>query len=82
MWPQRWRELRAAEVVASEVAAELDGEDPLDPEVRGLLDACRADLLDLKDHIAPYTGPLQLEEPDAELVDRLREIVGRGPGDV
>ncbi len=74
-WPQRWRELRAAEVVADEVADELDGEDPLHPEVRELLAQSRSQLLDLHKKLAPYTGPLPQEEPDDALVDRLRKIV-------
>ena len=60
------------------VAQEFDGEDPLDPEVRILLDKCRADLLDLKEHIEPYTGTPKQEERDEELVNRLREIVRDG----
>lgn len=75
IWPQRWQELRAVEIVVDEVAQEFDGEDPLDPEVRILLDKCRADLLDLEGHIEPYTGELKQEDPDEELLVRLREHV-------
>ncbi|MDP9238073.1 MAG: hypothetical protein M3P30_11890, partial [Chloroflexota bacterium] len=76
LWPLRWRELRAAEILVAEIAQELDGEDPLLVEVRALLDECRADLCDLKKRIEPYTGELVQEEPDEELLARLREIVG------
>jgi hypothetical protein len=75
LWPLRWRELRAAEILVDEIAQEFDGEDPLPVEVRALLDECRADLCDLKKRIEPYTGELVQEEPGEELLVRLREIV-------
>ena len=78
IWPQRWQELRAVEIVLDEVAQEFDGEDPLDPEVRILLDTCRADLLDLKERIEPYTGKVKVDDPEEELLNRLRESVGDG----
>ena len=82
IWPQRWRELRAAEIVVAEAAEEFDGEDPLDPEVRLMLDACRADLLDLREQIERYSGALAQEEPEEELFVRLRAVVRNGPGTV
>ncbi len=77
-WPQHWRELRAAEIVVAEVAEEFDGEDPLDPEVRLMLDGCHAELLDVREQIERYTGALAQEEPEEELLVRLREAVHGG----
>jgi hypothetical protein len=78
MWPQRWRELRASEIIVAEIAEEFDGEDPLHIEVRELLEKCRADLLDLQDLLERYTGKLAQEEPEEALLVRLREIVRNG----
>ncbi len=73
-----WRQLGALEQVLTEIAEEVDGEDPLHPEVRELLDKCRAQLLELRDKLQPYTGSLRQEEPAAELVERLQRIVRDG----
>ena len=46
--PWCWQEVRAAEAVPEEVAAESDGEDPLVPAVRRILDKTRQDLVELQ----------------------------------
>ena len=43
--------MRAAEVIADEVAVAFGGEDPLHPDVRELLSDCRAQLTELKPEI-------------------------------
>jgi hypothetical protein len=78
LWPLRWRELRAAEILVDEIAREFDGEDSLPVEVRALLDECRADLCDLQKRIEPYTGALVQEGPDDELLVPLRELLRGG----
>ena len=46
--PWCWQEVRAVEAVPEEVAAESDGEDPLVPAVRRILDKTRQDLVELQ----------------------------------
>ena len=46
--PWCWQEVHAVETVLEEVAAEFNGEDPLLPLVRGVLDKTREDLVGLQ----------------------------------
>ncbi len=70
-----WRQLGALEMVVAEVADEVDGEDVLHPEARALLTESRTQLLALREKLERYTGPLALDEPDDDLLGRLRDIV-------
>jgi hypothetical protein len=74
---QHWCELRSIEIVLAEVAEEFDGEDPLQPDVRALLDGCLASCTTLRDQVADYVA-VELPEPaekDIALVRRLIETV-------
>ena len=73
-----WRELRAIELVLEEMATEFDGEDLLDPRLRGILDNIREGLEGLHEDVERYVGRFDLPEPDEEMVDLMRRIVERG----
>jgi hypothetical protein len=53
---QHWCELRSIEIALAEVAGEFDGEDPLQPDVRALLDDCLATCTTLRDQVADYVA--------------------------
>ena len=68
------RRLRAIDVVLDEVAAEFDGEDPLGPVMRGVLEEARK--MTTLHAVLSAMEPLELKEPDEEaleIADLLRE---------
>ena len=71
--PWCWQELRAVEMVLDEVAQEFDGEDPLLPPVREVLDKTRQDLVDLHSSLPHVDAEVDLPEPDEERVAFLRQ---------
>ena len=71
--PWCWQELHAADMVLEEVAEEFDGEDPLVPAVRRILDKTRQDLVELKPLLGFVDVEVELSEPDEERVTFLRE---------
>jgi len=71
--PWCWQEVRAVETVLEEVAAEFDGEDPLLPPVRGVLDKTRQDLAELHVLLDFVDVKAELPEPDEERVEFLRQ---------
>ena len=73
--PWCWHEVRAVEMVLEEVAQEFDGEDPLVPAVRRILDKTRQDLVDLQPLLGFLDVEVDLPEPDEERVTFLRERV-------
>ena len=81
MVPARWRELRTAEVVLDEVAAEFDGEDPLHPHVRDALDEARQELEELVEKVQSRVGAFSLPEPDEEELATLRKTAKLAAGD-
>lgn len=72
---QCWGEMRAAEQVLVEAAEEFDGEDPLLPVARSVLDGIREELSDLHEQVRPHVGPFELPEPDEEVLARVRSLV-------
>jgi len=74
---EQWANARACEVVAAEAWDEF-GEDPLRPLIREALDDVKTRLTVLVEEIAPYTGALELPEPDDALLDMARTLVARG----
>jgi hypothetical protein len=79
--PWCWQEVRAVETVLEEVAAEFDGEDPLVPPVREVLDKTRRDLADLHLLLDFVDAEAELAEPDEERVEELRErLLGEPSG--
>ena len=72
--PWCWQEVRAVETVLEEVAAEFDGEDPLLPLVRQVLDKTREELAGLQHPLLDAVDvEVELPEPDEERVTFLRE---------
>jgi hypothetical protein len=67
--------LRAAQLAVDEVAEAFDGEDPALPVVRELIDRAVEKLEDLREGAESYVGPLEHEEPDEEVVGRMRRLV-------
>lgn len=72
---QCWRTLRAIEVAIKEVAAEFDGEDPLLPDARGVMDEIRKELEDLHQQVQRYVGEFALSEPDEDAVAVVRKVI-------
>jgi hypothetical protein len=71
--PWCWQELRAAETVLEEVAEAFDGEDPLLPQVREVLDKTRRNLVELHPLLSFVDVEVELPEPDEERVEFLRQ---------
>jgi hypothetical protein len=71
--PWCWQELRAVETVLAEVAEEFDGEDPLLPPVRSVLDKTHQELIDLHPLLDAVDAEVDLPEPDEERVEQLRQ---------
>lgn len=72
--PAGWREVQAAEMVFEELAAEFDGEDPLDPLVRNALDEAKQELEELVEKLQTRVGTFDLPEPDEALLTKLRTV--------
>jgi hypothetical protein len=67
--------LHAVRLAVDEVAEEFDGEDPALPEVRGLIERAEEKLADVREGAASYVRELEHEEPDDEVVERVRRLV-------
>jgi hypothetical protein len=70
-----WASLHAADLVIAEVAPDFDGEDPTRPELRHILDCSLERLKDFREQTELYVGPLELPEPEEELLGKLRRLV-------
>ena len=75
-----WQTLDAVEKVIDELAAEFDGEDPLQPAARDALRDARARLEKLVEEIGERLRPLDLGEPPDEVLSTLRRFVGLRSG--
>jgi hypothetical protein len=71
----RWQELRAVELVTDEIAASFDGEDPLHPQIREKLDACKIRVAELQSRLARNR---RLPEPGDDYLQRTRDLVDQG----
>jgi hypothetical protein len=72
-----WLELRCAELVLDEVAAEL-GVDPLKPKKRAELEDGKRRLLQVVEHLAHLNIELVLPEPQPQHLEDIRELVAMG----
>ena len=72
-----WRRLGAIDQVVEEVRHDLDGEDPLMPDLRELVAASRA-TLNLCKRQECVIGPSELEEPREEDLAWVRELMEAG----
>ena len=71
---QHWSELRAVEIGVQEVAEEFGGEEPLQPDVRELLDGCLANCKELRDRMADYVE-IELPESAEEDLALVRKLI-------
>jgi hypothetical protein len=69
-----WSSLHAADLVIAEAAPEFDGEDPARPELRHILDHGLERLRDFKEQVHLYVGPVELPEPDEDLLAKIRRL--------
>ena len=72
-----WQELGAIDIVLEEVAREFDGEDPLRPIMRGIVETTRKKLTDLHE-VLSAVQPLELSEPGEEALDLVRTYFESG----
>ena len=72
-----WEELRSIDIVLDEVAREFDGEDPLRPVMRAVVEKTRKMLMDLHE-VLSAARPLELKEPDEEAMDLARTFFENG----
>ncbi len=72
---QHWPEVRAIEIVVQETAEELDGEDPLHPDVRRQLDETKRTLAEVHEGFAPFAGTMELPEPEEDAVGIVRKLI-------
>ena len=75
---QRWKELRAAEIVLEEMREEFGGEDAAHPKLRQSLGECKLKVQELREGMERFGLPVELEEPDQELVEQVRGLLDRG----
>ena len=75
-----WEEIRAIEIVAEEVAAELGGEDPLRPLLRELLEHSKAGFTYINRFLEALDATVELQEPDEANLTDLRAWVERNAG--
>ena len=72
-----WRQLKAVEIVVGEFAEEFDGEDPLQPQIRGFLDDALARIVALKDDLADYIGAWELPDDPGEALALTRKLAAQ-----
>ena len=72
-----WQEVRAVEILLNDVAQEFDGEDPLRPLMRGILNGARKKLSDLHELLSAIK-PFELEEPDDDSMSLARTYFDKG----
>jgi hypothetical protein len=70
----RWQELRAVEVVLGEIAEQFDGEDALNPDMRGWLTECRTTAQTYGQRL----GRKRLPEPGDDYIARTQALVDQG----
>jgi len=69
-----WVDLRGIEMLVAEAAEEF-GEDPLVPEIRGIIDWMRQELLELRDELkSSHREEIELTEPPEERMSTLRKL--------
>jgi len=76
---QRWKELRATEVVLEEAREEFGGEDPAHPKLRESLNECKLKAQELREAMRWATGG-ELPDPDESLLDGVRGLLDRARG--
>ena len=72
-----WQEVRAIEIVLDEVAQDFEGEDPLRPRMREILNGTRKKLTELHELLSTLK-PFELEEPDDHAMGLARTYFEKG----
>jgi hypothetical protein len=72
-----WQQVRACEIVLTDIAAWFDATDPLKPVSREALNETLQKLSRVRDHLAALDKECELSEPPEEVVDALRGVVRR-----
>ncbi len=73
-----WVELLALDKVVSKAAGQFDGEEPILPETRQLLEEAKATVKGLGESLSPWFDDLVLpEEPDEQVAASLSRIIDR-----
>ena len=70
---QRWKELRATEIVLEETREEFGGEDTAHPKLRQSLGECKLKIQELRQEMERFGLPVELVEPGEELVEGVRK---------
>ena len=65
---QLWEDVRAIDTVVESVAVEFEGEDPLRPIMRGVLETTRQKLMALHEYMS-IEEPLELPQPGEEVME-------------
>jgi hypothetical protein len=73
---EQWRHLRSVEIAVAEVRAAFGDEDPRVPTVAHLFDQSKERLVDVHEGSKDYLDAFELPDPDAELLGRVRRLVG------
>ncbi len=74
--PERWREVAALEQAPAGVAAVLD-KDLVVPSVREAIDALRAELQGLREHLGVFDAPFEFSDVRDAEVAAFRELLDR-----
>ena len=74
----RWQEVRALEILWTEIAAEFGGADPRHPELKAKADELSADARELATRL--FARPRKAPEPTDEVLAGMRERVDRAFG--
>jgi hypothetical protein len=72
-----WQELSAIDVIVDEVAQEFEGEDPLLPVMRGVMEKARRDLVLLREAFNQHES-VELPEPDDGAMELARTYFDSG----
>lgn len=73
---QHWFELRAIEICVQEVAEEFGGEDPMQPDVRELINDCLRSCTRLRDDVSAYVE-IELPEPADDDIAQVRGLLDK-----
>jgi hypothetical protein len=74
---QLWEDVRAIDTVVESVAVEFDGEDPLRPIMREVLENTRKKLTALHEYLS-IEEPLELPEPGEEVMEIVQTYFDNG----
>ncbi len=77
-----WSELLAIEQIVKDASERFEGEEPLHPDARQLLEETKAAAAGLRESLSPWFGDLLLpDEPDERVVEALSGIIKQRGGE-